>query len=162
MKHLRGFVKHYVNNRALVTTGLKELYSDRIGAVGDYVIIKLGPHWAAAQGQTYLAKIRSTTPEAIRVDVLGNSFPDDDALLVTRWDDSQRSSIFFMPEGWLTHDDPVTPPAEPEKTLFAIMCEYDSALATLQSLKPGYDEAHERFINARVALGAALAKHKDL
>lgn len=166
IKVLKESTKPLLRRRDLITYGLPELYSGRTGEAGDIVVLKLGNHWDKRAGWTYIARIVSVDGERIKLSVLGDSWPDDgDSVLITRWSDAARSAIYLAPDIWLTHeqsaDEPPAPP-EPEKTLFQIMCEYDAALATLQSLKPGYDVAHERFLNARVALGAALAKHKDL
>ena len=148
-------------NRSIETRGLVELYSGYYGAEGQLVIVKLGRCWLRGQGDTYIARILQTDEKSIRVQCNEGNFPGTDNILCSNWDSINRSEFYLVPVSWLTHEEPA-PAAAVEKSLFTIMCEYDSAVATLLALKPGYDAAHEQFINARAALGAALAKHKDL
>ncbi len=147
-------------SRKIVTTGLVELYSGNTGKIGDVVIVRLGSSWRDKACETYVGTITHVGVSGIRI-----GFPDDnkpdrskDGVFVN-WGDSYRSEVFLWPEKVTK----VQPAEQPEPvTLFKLMCEYDSALGSLLALKPGYDEARERFINARAALGAVLGTHKDL
>lgn len=166
MKQLKKFMYTLCSKRDISVQGLTELYRSHIGEVGQHVIVKLGAYWATP-GKTFIARIVKTDIEGIRVECVGDTFPGPETILSTFWCNDNRSRFYLVPDGWLTHvDEPEAPPApEPEKaekTLFTVMCEYDAALASLQALKPGYDAAHKKFLEARVALGLELAKHQHL
>lgn len=154
-------------NRSIDTRGLASLYNGNHGQAGQLVVVKMGHNWGGCVGETFIARILRSDEKGITVSCVEGRFPDRDDTLSSRWAYVDRSRFYRVPDSWLSDaDEPEAPPA-PETataggTLFAVMCEYDTALASLQALKPGYDAAHKRFTDARVALGLELAKHKDL
>ncbi len=153
-------IEHCRKSRHIVLAGLDEATPSNT-KVGDEVIIQMGQHWDDLAGYTYTGKVTKVSDHVIRIVFTSNATPGDSGSIGVMWGSCDRSRFYHMtakPAPQVEPDD-VTQPA---KTLFGLMCDYDAALATLQALKPGYDDARERFINARAALGAVLGTHKDL